>query len=304
MEEVVALLKAGAADLTGQSIALGETMAAGPDLANLTGRRPTATPPTAMTARTSAPRSRTTINSQTAAGRSTETAPAVQTVTPHDVTSAGAAVGRGGSARQGDSPLWGMVRGWLNSPRVIRAAIPLTVVAAAIIVASVFMSTASAPPITSEIAANQPPPLPTPTHVAITLASEPGGAEVTRLNDGRLLGTTPLVDIRPASGQQINYRFRLAGYTEVQVPFQATMGGSFEVKVNLDPKAREPGRSVPSGSSRKASPGKHKKNEPVARTTAAAPAPAPVAQPRHDAESSPSLPPLNPSVRVRRIGGR
>jgi hypothetical protein len=127
---------------------------------------------------------------------------------------------------------------------------------------------------------------------------------VTRLNDGRLLGTTPLVDIRPASGQQINYRFRLAGYTEVQVPFQATTGGSFEVKVNLDPKAREPGRSVPSGSSRKASPGKHKKNEPVARPTAAAPAAAPVAQPRHDAESSPSLPPLNPSVRVRRIGGR
>ena len=174
---------------------------------------------------------------------------------------------------------------------------------AAIIVASVFMSTASAPPITSEIVAAQPPPLPTPSHVAITLNSEPAGAEVTRLSDGRLLGTTPLVDIRPANGQQITYRFRLAGYTDVQMPFQATSGGSFEVKATLEAKPREPSRSVSSGSSRKAARGKVKNVEREPRATATA-APAPVAQPHDDAASSSTLPPLNPSVRVRRIGGR
>ena len=196
----------------------------------------------------------------------------------------------------------GLARGWLNSPRVVRAAIPLAIVAAVIIVASVFMSTASAPPVTNEVLAEQPPPPPATTHAAITLASEPAGAEVTRLNDGRLLGTTPLVDIRPANKQQINYRFRLAGYNDVQVPFQATAGGSFEVKVDLEAKTREPSRSVPSASPRKPSSGKAKKSEPAARPAAATPAP--VAQPSRDTDSSSTLPPLNPSVRVRRIGGR
>ena len=129
-------------------------MAAGPDLANFTGRRPTAAPPTAITARTSAPRSRTTMGSQTAAAR--DTAQAVRNTTPHDVTSPVPAGGRRGSARQEGSALWTMVRGWLNSPRVARAAIPLAIVAAAIIVVSVFASTASAPSITSEIVASQP----------------------------------------------------------------------------------------------------------------------------------------------------
>ena len=266
MEEVVALLGAGAAEMTGQSIALGETMAAGAGLANPSPPRPSATAPVTMTARTSA------------------------------------AVGRGGSARQGGARLLGLARGWLNSPRVVRAAVPLAIVAAATIVTSVFMSTASAPPLTSEIVAAQPPPLPVPTHAAVTLNSEPVGAEVTRLNDGRLLGTTPLVDIRPADGQQINYRFRLAGYTEVQMPFQITTGGRFEVKARLEPKMREPGRS--GSPSRKTSRGKARKNEPAAPPTPAAPASAPVAQPHDDTASSSTLPPLNPSVRVRRIGGR
>jgi len=303
MEEVIALLRAGAVELDGQSVAFGETMAAGPGVANLAGRRPTAAPPTATMARTSAPRNRATMNSQTAPGRTTEGAPAMQGVAPSDATNAGAATVRGGSARQGGFRLLGLARGWLNSPRVVRAAIPLAIVVAVVIVASVFVSTASAPPVTSEVLAEQPPPLPMPTHVAITLASEPTGAEVTRLNDGRLLGTTPVVDIRPADGQQISYRFRLAGYTEVQMPVQAK-GDSFEVKANLEPKAREPGRSVSSPSSRRSSPGRVKKDEPATRPMVATPGPAPVAHPQRDAESSSPLPPLNPSVRVRRIGGR
>jgi hypothetical protein len=165
------------------------------------------------------------------------------------------------------------------------------------------MSTASAPPVTSEIVAEQPPPPPAPTHAAITLDSEPAGAEVTRLSDGRLLGTTPLVDIRPTDSQQITYRFRLAGYIDVQMPFQTTTGGSFTVKATLEQKTREPSRSVSTGSSHKASRGKVGKGEP-AQLVPAIPAPAPVAQPHYDSSAASSLPPLNPSVRVRRIGGR
>jgi serine/threonine-protein kinase len=304
MEEVVALLTAGAAELSGQSIAFGETMAAGPGLANFTPPRPSAARPTALPARTSAPRSRTTVTAQTAPVRTSETAAALQTVVPSDGGSAGAAIGRGGMARQGSGGLLGLARSWLNSPRVVRAAVPLAIVAAAVIVASVFMSSASAPSVTREIVAEQPPPPPTPTHAAITLASEPAGAEVTRLSDGRLLGTTPLVDIRPANGQPINYRFRLAGYTDVQMPFQTTTGGSFEVKASLEAKMREPSRSVSSGSSRRTSRGKVRSVEPTARPAPATLAPAAVARPHDEAASSSVLPPLNPSVRVRRIGGR
>jgi serine/threonine-protein kinase len=297
MEEMVALLGAGAADLAGQSVAFGETMAVGP---GLTVPRPTVARSAAMTARTSAPGARTTVRPQAILARTVAAAPAAQA----NDDAASAAVARGGSARQGGAGLLGLARGWLNSPRVTKAAIPAVIVAAFIIVASVFMSTASAPSVTREIVAAQPPPLPAPTHVAITLNSDPGGAEVTRLNDGRLLGTTPVVDIRPVEQQQMNYRFRLAGYTDVQMPFQITTGGSFEVKATLEAKAREPGRSVASSSSRKASRDKAKKGQRVADTTPAAPAAAPAAQPHYDASSSSTLPPLNPSVRVRRIGGR
>ena len=296
MEEIVALLGAGAAELDGQSVALGETMAAGPGLA--AEPRSAAARPMAITARTSAPRSRTTAIP--------ERAPAQPTLTaiPRDGASEGAPAGRRGSARQGGAGLGGLARAWLNSPRVVRAAVPLAVVAAAVIVASVFMSTAAAPSITREIVAEQPPPLPATTHAALTLDSEPAGAEVMRINDGRLLGTTPLVDIRPVDGQQITYRFRLAGYTDVQMPFQVATGGSFEVKASLELKPREPSRSALPGSSRRTSRGKLRKGEPEARPAPAAPAPAPVAQPHYDAASSSTLPPLNPSVRVRRIGGR
>jgi serine/threonine-protein kinase len=303
MEEVVALLDAGASELSGQSIALGETMAAGPGLANFAAPRPAAAPAVTMSARTSAPRSRTTVTPRTAPARTSETAAALTTMVPSDGTSAGAA-GHRGSARQGGAGLLGFARSWLNSPRVVRAAVPLAIVAAAVIVASVFMSSASAPSVTHEIVAEQPPPLPTPTHAAITLDSDPTGAEVTRLNDGRLLGTTPVVDIRPADGQQVKYSFRLAGYTEVQMPFKLTTGGSFEIKATLEAKTREPSRAVPSSSSRKNSRGKVKHVELAARPAPATPTPAAVPQPHYDSTTSSSLPPLSPSVRVRRIGGR
>jgi hypothetical protein len=231
----------------------------------------------------------------------------MSTIVSRDGTSSGAlaSLGRGGSARQGGPGLMAMVRAWLNSPRVRRAAIPMVIVSAAVIVASVFMSSASAPSITSEVVAEQPPPLPAPSHATVKLDSEPTGAEVTRLSDGRLLGTTPLIDIRRINGQQINYRFRLAGYTDVQVPFAATMGGSFEVKATLEPKEkmREPGRAT---ALHKASGGKGKKTEVAAR--AASPptvaTPMPPESPRLEPVGASPLPPLNPSVRVRRLGGR
>jgi len=301
MEEVIALLDAGAAERAGQSIAFGETIAAGPGLSV---PRPAGTPPVTTAARTSEPRTRVTVQPQTAIVRTAESASLAPVVVARDGTSAASlpAVGRRGSARQGGAGLLGLARTWLNSRRVRRAAVPLVVVAAAVIVASVFMSAASAPPVTSELVAEQPPPLPSPEHAAVNLSSEPAGAEVTRLSDGRVLGTTPLVDIRQVDGKQINYRFRLAGYTEVQMPFQASKGGSFEVKASLEANAREPSRSASAGSSRK-SRGRGKKSVVAAPSVSATPLPAPAARPHEDAAAASSLPPLNPSVRVRRIGG-
>jgi len=304
MEEVVALLNAGTAELSGQSMALGETMAAGPGQANFTAARSMVAQPTAIAARPSGAPTRAGMTPQTIPARPSETAAAPRTMVPSDDANAGAAAGRRGSARQGGPGLLGLARSWLNSPRVVRAAVPLAIVAAGVIVASVFMSTASAPSITQEIIAAQPPPPPAPTHAAITLDSEPTGAEVTRLQDGRLLGTTPLVDIRQVNGQLVTYRFRLAGYTDVQMPFQLTAGGSFEVKATLESKVREPGRSTAPSSSHKTGRGKPGKPEPTVQPAPAMPAAAPVPQPHSDTSSSSTLPPLNPSVRVRRIGGR
>ena len=101
MEEVVALLNAGAAELAGESVAFGETMAAGPGLAGLNAPRASGASPVTMAARTSAPRARTTVAPQTAPARTTETTPVLRTVAPHDGVSAAAGVGRSGSARQG-----------------------------------------------------------------------------------------------------------------------------------------------------------------------------------------------------------
>ena len=151
---------------------------------------------------------------------------------------------------------------------------PTVIVAAVVIVASVFMSSKAAPPIAAEVVAEQPPPLPAPTHAAVTLNSEPAGAEVTRLTDGRLLGTTPVVDIRPVSGQSINYRFRESG--------RSLSSSSHKTPRGKGKKAEEPAQAMPA--------------------TVAAPA-APAAQPHYDTTTT-TLPQLNPSVRVRRIGGR
>ncbi len=311
MEEVIAILNATAAESANPSMATGETVLARPE--------PTSAASSMALAATIAPRTtaptRTRLTktaTQVPMSRTGDSVPAVATVTTSTSASAPAittTLMMGGSARQGPPTLIERARTWLNSARVRRAAIPIVVVTAVVVVASVFMSHASAPSITAEVVAEQPQPAPAPKHAAVTLASEPSGAEVTRLNDGRILGTTPVVDIRQLNGQQTNYRFRLAGYTDVQMPFVASSGGNFEVKATLEPRGRaDPGRLAGTASSaHKTKKTKDKKAlaRPTVPSQAPPAAPPPAARPpAHPPAEAPSLPPLNPSVRVRRLGGR
>lgn len=72
-----------------------------------------------------------------------------------------------------------------------------------------------------------------PAVIKLWLRSTPTGAEVTRLSDNRTLGTTPLVDSRKPDGHGVSYRFHLAGYTDIQMPFQAQEAGEFELNAVL-----------------------------------------------------------------------
>jgi serine/threonine-protein kinase len=309
MDEVIAVLNASASESANPSMSMGETMLANPGQAP--SRSSAALAATMAPQTTTGNRARATMAARTTvpkANESASAAPMVAATTGAASSSMTTTVLRVGSARQAPPTLIEVGRAWLNSGRIRRAAIPIVVVACVVVVASVFMTHASAPSITAEVVAEQPPPPPAPKHAAITLASEPTGAEVTRLNDGRILGTTPVVDIRAINGQQVNYRFRLAGYTEVQMPFLANAGGNFEIKATLEPKARVDGNRSAAAASAAHKTSKGKKTEPAARpatvTHVPGPAPAPVVQtPQNSAEPS-NLPPLNPSVRVRRLGGR
>jgi eukaryotic-like serine/threonine-protein kinase len=306
MEEVIAVLNASASETANPGMSMGETMLASSEQASRASAAALAATIAPQTA--AAPRTRVAQAARTTVPKAGESAPAVATVAAGTGASSPAmttTVLRVGSARQAPPTLLEVGRAWLNSARVRRAAIPTVIVAALVVVLSVFLSHSTAPSITTEVVAEQPEPAPAPKHAAVTLASEPTGAEVTRLTDGRILGTTPLVDIRPINNLQINYRFRLAGYTEVQMPFIASTGGNFEVKATLEPKGRaEPGRSAGASSSNHKA-GKGKKTETAVRTTTVAvPAPAPTSPPAASSSDTSSLPPLNPSVRVRRLGGR
>ena len=147
---------------------------------------------------------------------------------------------RGGVARSGDAMgRLAQLRAYLDSRRVQRVAIPLIVVASAIIVLSIFVWSAAKRPITELAPEVAPPPADKSSHTAIHLNSDPPGAEVLRLTDNRQLGTTPLVDIRQVDGRQINYRFHLGGYTDVQMPFQASAPGRFEITATLSPVERK-----------------------------------------------------------------
>jgi len=202
------------------------------------------------------------------------------------------------------------VRAYLDTRRVQRVAIPLIVFVAGGIVASIFVSAAAKRPITEMVPEVAPPPLPQPSHASIHINSEPPGAEVVRMNDNRRLGTTPLVDIRPADGRQINYHFHLPGHTDVQMPIQIGSPGKFELTATLAPVDHRPdtGGRAPAGSSRRAAHGHDKKHSApvaasVAAPSAAAPAPqaAPAMQPRDTMPPS-SMPPLGDRNPVKRLG--
>jgi hypothetical protein len=126
------------------------------------------------------------------------------------------------------------------------------------------------------------------------------------MNDNRRLGTTPLVDIRPADGHQITYRFHLAGTTDVQMPIQIGTPGKFELTATLVPIDHRPesgGRAL-AGSNRREAHGRDKRHDaPLAAPAAAAPTPraAPAVQPRDTLPPS-SLPPLGDRNPVKRLG--
>ena len=287
MEEVSAILAAGSAELSGGEVALGATMMAPAGL----------TPPPVVVGHLTA--ARTAVQRQpTVAGKVAATS---ATAVPRQTAT------RSENARPEAMGLITQVRTYLDTRRVQRVAIPLIVVVAGGIVASIFVSSAAKRPITEIVPEVAPAPLPEPSHASIHINSEPPGAEVVRLNDNRALGTTPLVDIRSADGRQINYRFHLAGHTDVQMPIQVAAPGKFELTATLTPVDRRSdsgGRALASSGHRtgRGHDKKHEANaapvEPTAPPTAHA---APAMQVR-DTPPPSGLPPLGERNPVKRLG--
>jgi serine/threonine-protein kinase len=301
MEDVSAILAAGSTELSGGAVALGATMMAPVGLTP---------PPVAVGqlagARTSVARQPTAVGQAAAVvNTALPSKPSTFTSMPRQTAV------RGGMARPSEPMgLVTQVRAYLDTRRVQRVAIPLIVFVAGGIVASIFVSAAAKRPITEMVPEVAPPPLPQPSHASIHINSEPPGAEVVRMNDNRRLGTTPLVDIRPADGRQINYHFHLTGHTDVQMPIQIGSPGKFELTATLAPVDHRPdtGGRAPAGSSRRAAHGHDKKHSApvaasVAAPSAAAPAPqaAPAMQPRDTMPPS-SMPPLGDRNPVKRLG--
>ena len=297
MEEVSAILTAGSAELAGNDSALGATMMA-PASSSSAGM-PHATGPRTAIPRTTVPRQQT-VGAEAAPAAAASGLGA--TAVPRTTT-----IRAGGMAKPSEAPgLVTRVRAYLDTRRVQRAAVPLLVLTALIVVASIFFSHKSDQPITTLVPELAPPPPTGPVHAMIQLNSEPTGAEVLRLNDNRQLGTTPLVDIRPADGRQVNYRFRLPGHTDVQMPFQVTTPGKFEISATLSPLERRSDSAgrTPASSGRKTGHGHDKKHDQAAvvqSTPVSAPRPTPLAQPR-ETLPPPSMPPLGERNPVRRLG--
>ena len=290
MEEVGAVLAAGSAELSGGEAALGATM-----MASVT-PAPVATAPT-MAPRTSGPRP------QTVNGESVTPAPVA--AYPPTGVSRQTAIRAGGMAKPTVPPSpMARVRAYLDTRRVQRFAVPTLVVVAIIIVASIFFSHKAEQPVTELVPEVALPPPAAPVHATIQLSSDPPGAEVSRMGDGRQLGTAPVTDIRPADGRLVTYRFRLAGYTDVQMPYQVSAPGRFEITATLSPVERrvESGGRTTTGSGRRGGRGKKYEAPVVAQPgPTAGPRTAPIAQPR-DPLPPPSLPPLGERNPVRRLG--
>jgi len=162
----------------------------------------------------------------------------------------------------------------------------------------------SAPSITREIVAEQPPPLPTPSHAALTLNSDSRGRGGDASQRRTVAGHHAARRHPPCQWQQITYRFRLAGYTDVQMPFPGQHGR--QLRRQGEPRT-EAARAQPfrlARLSRKTSRGKLRKGEPELDQRPRCPCPHQWRSRTTTRHRHPTLPPLNPSVRVRRIGGR
>jgi serine/threonine-protein kinase len=288
MEEVNAILAAGALQPSvAGAAAFGATLVAPVGVA-------TAPRPSTMARATAAA---TAVSRPPTAVRETASAPPMATIPPPQTAI------RGGVARSAESAgTITRVRAYLDTRRVQRIAIPLFVVVALTVVATIFFSSASTRPVSGTAPEAESAPAAQPQHVSVHLNSEPAGAEVLRLNDNRLLGTTPVVDIRPVDGRQINYRFHLAGFIDVQMPFQATAPGRYEVAANLSPIESRPeseGRGV--GASGRRSGRGHERKSTRLPTIAAGPR-EPVEAPSSDVSSGSALPPLGERNPVHRLG--
>ena len=300
MEEVSAVLAAGMTEVAGSEISLGATMMA-PAGTNVTPApvmvsHPTAVRPSAA-ARTQAAQ-RTVAATDATAARATA---ATQAAAPAASASANVHQASARVARPNEATgLVARVREYLDTRRVKRVAVPLIVFAALVIVAAIFLSSASKRPITEIVPEVAAPPPPAPTHAALHINSEPSGAEVIRLTDNRRLGTTPLVDIRLADGHPVNNRFHLAGHTDVQMPFQPISAGRFEITATLTPiERRSDGFARGSGGSSRH--GHHDKKPAAQPATPSAPVAAPMVQPREVMQPA-ALPPLGERNPVRRLG--
>jgi serine/threonine protein kinase len=306
MEEVSAVLAAGAAEMATGEAALGATMIAPGGLTPA----PVAVPPVAAQ-RTSVARQATVAGEVTASRSSTPnrtmaaTSASRQsaTVLPKQSALVGGVAGPGQPVG-----LVVRVREYLDTRRVQRVAIPLIIVAAVVIVAAIFLSGASKRPITEIVPEVAPPPPPASSHAAIHLNSEPSGAEVLRLTDNRHLGTTPLVDIRTVDGSQVNYRFHLHGYVDVQMPFQVSSAGKFDITATLSPieHRSESSSRARSSSGRRGSRTREEKRAPSAApsptATAAGATPSRMAPPRASTSYPTGLPPLRERNPVHRLG--
>jgi serine/threonine-protein kinase len=293
LEEVIAALNAGAGNPAAEEDAPAASMTAAPAVRRLSA-------PAQAAASGRATQSRTAQNPNSSNQPRVTRAISAQRPSVPDAPPGGPANGDGNTV---DPPAT-RARHWLNSRRVRRVAIPVVVMSAVIVGLSTFVSRKADQPL-PPLVEPEATPAPASTKVMLNLSSEPQGAEVTRINDGRILGTTPLVDVRPEGGQQLNYRFHLNGFTDVQVPVDTTSGATYEITATLVPVERR-GASGQSARRSKAkvsplppattapsppSPSSNLAPEPTV------PEPAPAAAP-----SSPSMPPLLPSVRVRRLG--
>jgi hypothetical protein len=188
----------------------------------------------------------------------------------------------------------------LEQKRVKRLILPLLLVAGFGLVATIFLKDGAKGPNPVAKPSPSPPVVPaadSPARIRIT--SAPLGAEVTRLSDNRLLGTTPLTDMRRPDGHTVDYRFHLAGYTDVQIPFHVESPGDFEVSATLAPVEKRD--TSGSRTSREGKPNAKTKVQPsTAAAATAVPAPKPNAGGPTDS-SYQTLPPLGDRNPVKRL---